>query len=82
MYAFFNNFTSVTIFYEQSSRRVRRKTTRFEFDSLDNDEQRLIQQALQNSKRETRRAELTVPEAPTYYPTIEEFKNPLEYIMK
>jgi hypothetical protein len=66
----------------QSSRRVRRKTSRFEFDALDNEEQKLIQQALRNSKRETKRVDVTVPEAPIYHPTAEEFKRPLDYIMK
>lgn len=66
-------------------KRVRTKTSRFEFDSLDNDEQRMIQQAIRNSKKEFKRvehAELIIPECPTYYPTIEEFKNPFEYISK
>jgi jmjN domain len=70
---------------QSRKKRVRTKTSRFEFDSLDNDEQRMIQQAIRNSKKEFKRvehAELIIPECPTYYPTIEEFKNPFGYISK
>lgn len=70
---------------QSRKKRVRTKTARFEFDSMDNDEQRMIQQAIRNSKKEFKRvehAELIIPEAPTYYPTVEEFKNPFEYISK
>jgi hypothetical protein len=49
---------------------------------LENEEQKLLQQAIKNSKRETKRIDIPVPDAPTLRPTIEEFKNPLTYINK
>lgn len=65
---------------ERKRRRI--KTSRYEFDVLDNEEHRMIQQALENSKSEYKRVDIVVPEAPTFYPTIEEFKDPLAYIDK
>jgi len=61
-------------------RRRRVKTKTFEFDELDNEEQRMIQQALKNSQMQTTRVQVDVPQAPVYHPTVEEFKNPLKYI--
>ena len=49
---------------------------------MDNEEQKLIQQAIKNSKKDTRRVEREIPMAPTYYPTVEEFRNPYAYISK
>jgi hypothetical protein len=60
----------------------RQKTARFEFDDLDNEEQRLLQQAIKNSLKETKRVERTVPEAPTYRPTLEQFRDPYGYIKR
>jgi hypothetical protein len=40
---------------------------------------------MRNSKKEFKRvdhANISIPDAPTYHPTIEEFRNPLEYINK
>lgn len=62
------------------SKRRRVKTCRYEDDVVDNDEARLIQRAIENSRRETERLSLVVPEAPVFYPSVEEFKNPLQYI--
>jgi len=61
-------------------RRRRLKTKTFEFDELDNEEQKMIQQALKNSQMQTARVKFDVPQAPVYHPTVEEFKNPLGYI--
>jgi hypothetical protein len=66
---------------EPSGKRSRIKTSRFESES--NDEQRMIQQAIRNSKTEFKRSDFTnlsIPDAPIYYPTVEEFKNPFKYI--
>ena len=67
---------------ERESRRTRRRTSRFEFDGLDNDEQKLLQQAIKNSKKETKREERIIPMAPTYYPSTEEWRDPFLYIAK
>lgn len=74
-----------TLSKELSSKRVRKKSISSSFESLDNNEQRMIQQAIRNSKIEFKRiehAQVSIPDAPTYHPTVEEFKNPLEYISK
>jgi hypothetical protein len=62
------------------SKRRRFKTNRFENDVVDNDEARLIQRAIENSKKETERVCLETPEAPVFRPSVEEFRNPLQYI--
>ena len=49
---------------------------------LDNDEKRALHQALKNSMVDRKRVDLPVPEAPTYYPTLEEWKDPYQYIRK
>eukprot|EP01041_Mallomonas_annulata_P010702 gene10702-22343_t len=66
----------------QTRKRRRTKPIRFEFDSLENDEQRLLQQALQNSRKDMKREQISIPEAPVFYPTLEEFKDPMQYIQK
>ena len=71
--------------WQSRRKRVRTKTSRFEFDSLDNDEQRMVQQAIRNSKKDFERlehTELSIPECPTYYPSVDEFKDPFAYITK
>lgn len=66
----------------QSQKRRRIKTTRFEQDMLENDEQRLLQQAIKNSLVDRKRVDVPVDEAPTYRPTLEEFADPYLYIKK
>lgn len=39
-----------------------------------------ISKALKVSKRETKRVILEIPDAPVFYPTAEEFRDPLSYI--
>eukprot|EP00605_Chrysophyceae_sp_TOSAG23-4_P000250 GSChrysophyteH1.ASY1.ANO1.287.1 assembled CDS len=69
----------MTDFLEEPApkRRRRQKTNTFDFEEVGNEEKRLIQQAMDNSKRDTKREALEIPQAPVYYPTVEEFKNPL-----
>ena len=66
--------------------RRRRKPTDTYYSSS-NAEERLFQQALKNSRidaqRPSTKSNLSVPLAPTFYPTVEEFKgNPIHYINK
>jgi len=64
---------------ENKRRRVR--TSKFNYDDVvDNEEQKLLQQAIQNSIIEKERVQRDIPDAPVYYPTVEEFKDPMAYI--
>lgn len=64
-----------------SGGRRRVKTSRYETDDYDNQEQRLFQQALENSRKDQRRIVYDVPEAPVKRPTMEEFSDPIQYIL-
>jgi hypothetical protein len=39
-------------------------------------------QALKISKLDTKRVEVDIPDAPVFYPTVEEFRDPMMYITK
>ena len=45
-----------------------------------NEEERQLQQALENSRVLRGREKLPIDEAPTFYPTQDEFADPLKYI--
>lgn len=82
---FIKNNKNIKSNQEEEERNVKRRVQkrysgRKYGDILDNAEQKLIMQAIENSKRETRREEYDVPDAPTYYPTVDEFRDPLKYI--
>lgn len=62
--------------------RRRLRTNKREFDVLTSEEERMIAQAVKNSLIETKKVEFVPSEAPVYYPTIDEFQNPLEYISR
>ena len=63
-------------------KRRRQKSLRLTYEATDNDEQRLIEQAVKNSLKDVARIDVPVPEAPVFHPSIEEFKNPIAYIRK
>jgi hypothetical protein len=63
-------------------KRQRKQVARFDDIYANNEEERLLQQAIKNSLKETARFKSEIPDAPVFYPTIEEFKNPLAYIKK
>lgn len=69
----------------QSSRAGRRvtKVPRYDYSIVDNEEQLMINQAIQNSRQETHRVNLVddIPEAPVKRPSLEEFLDPIKYIL-
>jgi len=70
--------------YGPNKKRARVKTRRFDTEEYENSDILLLQQAIENSKRETSRIDTSsiVPEAPTFYPSLEEFSDPLKYISR
>eukprot|EP01038_Epipyxis_sp_PR26KG_P007815 gene7815-10617_t len=58
------------------------KTSRYNFEFMANDEQKYLQQAIKISRKETKRIYKEAPMGPIFYPTIDEFKDPLKYISK
>lgn len=58
------------------------KTSRFDVEDYENEDVLLYNQALENSRRETKRVHVAVPDAPTFYPSLQEFKDPLKYIAR
>lgn len=63
-------------------KRRRMKVSRLMDEDLIDEETRQLQLALRNSRKETHKTTTPVPEAPTYYPSVEEFQNPLEYVTR
>ena len=82
MSAIFSGYQGVDAEEDNGGRAKRRRksTNHFEFDSIQNEEQKLFQQALKNSTIDHFKQDLEIREAPTYYPSRIEFKDPLKYI--
>lgn len=66
---------------EKRARRMTHKPQAYDFAEMENKEQMLLQKALANSRRDTKREDVDVPLAPSFYPTVDEFREPLKYIM-
>eukprot|EP00613_Pedinella_sp_CCMP2098_P061310 CAMPEP_0171984726 /NCGR_PEP_ID=MMETSP0993-20121228/273976_1 /TAXON_ID=483369 /ORGANISM="non described non described, Strain CCMP2098" /LENGTH=643 /DNA_ID=CAMNT_0012637559 /DNA_START=241 /DNA_END=2172 /DNA_ORIENTATION=+ len=49
-------------------------------DDTDNKHLRSLQQAVENSRTENLSTDVGIEEAPVFYPTVEEFKDPIKYI--
>lgn len=58
------------------------KVSRLMDEDLLDEETRQLQLALRNSRKEIKKTSVPIPEAPTYYPSIEEFEDPLEYVTR
>lgn len=71
-----------TISHRANKRRKRKPTQAY--TQLSAAEERFFQQAMRNSKVDTKRpGKLDVPYAPTFYPTTEDMEgNPLDYVEK
>ena len=72
--------TGVDIPLSEGNKRRRKATHRFEFDSMENEEHKLVQQAIKNSTIDSVKKEFEIKEAPVYYPTTDQFRDPLKYI--
>mmetsp|Transcript_39100 Transcript_39100/g.66538 ORF Transcript_39100/g.66538 Transcript_39100/m.66538 type:complete len:574 (+) Transcript_39100:97-1818(+) len=49
-------------------------------DDMDNQQIRNYQQSVENSRTENLSTDVEIEEAPVFYPTVEEFKDPIKYI--
>uniref|UniRef100_A0A7S2SRM7 JmjC domain-containing protein n=1 Tax=Rhizochromulina marina TaxID=1034831 RepID=A0A7S2SRM7_9STRA len=64
----------------RSKRRRRAPATFLDEYDMDPEQLALLHQAIQNSKKENISVEMPVEEAPVFYPTEEEFTDPIRYI--
>ena len=66
------------------SKRRRRAPAVFKNDGfdMDNEQLRLLQVAVENSRAENVAADVHIDEAPTFHPTVEEFQDPIKYISR
>ena len=67
---------------QQHGKRKRRPAMHFVPEDTRNIEQKILQQAIVNSRKETKRTQTEIRGAPVFHPSVEEFKNPLAYIAK
>jgi hypothetical protein len=70
-----------------ATRRRRKPVHTYSIHTYNAEEEKLVQQAIENSKKMTRLTpgvrEMNIPLAPIFYPTVEEFEGcPLNYIEK
>jgi hypothetical protein len=64
------------------SRRVKSKPKKSSMEHVSREEEKALRLALANSKTMTQRVRADVPMAPCFYPTLDEFRKPLEYIVR
>uniref|UniRef100_A0A7S2BGH3 JmjC domain-containing protein n=1 Tax=Octactis speculum TaxID=3111310 RepID=A0A7S2BGH3_9STRA len=64
------------------SKRRRRAPTSYndEVIDLDNEHLKLVQQAVENSRAENINVDVEIEEAPVFYPTVDEFRDPIKFI--
>ena len=68
---------------QRPTKRVRVPTQTYAADQLAREEEKLLAQAIANSKKDVQAREplTTIPFGPVFYPTVEEFSgDPLEYL--
>lgn len=63
--------------------RQRQKISKYKEDEYEEtaEERRLLKQALKNSMKDVKRVEYVIPDAPVKHPTVQEFKDPMAYIL-
>ena len=67
---------------DSAKTRRRLRVNNRNFDRVSSEEERMIAQALKNSLIDTKKIDFVPPEAPVYHPSIDEFRDPLEYISR
>ena len=69
---------------DDRSKRRRRAPATFKSDlgDMDNEQLRLLQVAVENSRAENVASDVHIDDAPTFRPTIEEFQDPIKYISR
>lgn len=76
-----NNMTFPSL---QKSKRRRIPTKHFNLENEEDSQEwrSQLQHALKLSRIDTKREHYSIPSGKTYYPTIDEFRNPLRYISR
>lgn len=66
----------------RAKRRRRQPVNKDDTDDLDKEQLKILQQAIDNSRAENVPVTEHIEEAPVFYPTIEEFKDPIKVIIQ
>ena len=68
---------------ERAKRRRRAPVTYEDEDGeMDNEQLKLVQQAIENSHAENAAADVQIEQCPVFYPTVTEFQDPIKYISR